>query len=43
VGAVIPPISLYLAFKLDFSSGPTAVVASFILFLVIYLIKKIKG
>ena len=43
VGALIPPISLYLAFRLDFSSGPTAVVTSFILFLVIYLIKKIKG
>lgn len=41
-GAVIPPISLYYAFKLDFSSGPTAVVISFILFIVIYFLKKIR-
>jgi len=43
VGAVIPPISLYLAFKLDFSSGPTAVVTSFILFIIIYVVKKIRS
>lgn len=42
VGAIIPPISLYYAFKLDFSSGPTAVVISFILFIIIYFLKKIR-
>jgi zinc transport system permease protein len=43
VGAVIPPISIFLAFKFDFSSGPTAVVVAFILFLVVYSVKKLKG
>jgi len=43
VGAIVPPISIYLAFKLDFSSGPTAVVVSFILFVLVYLFKKIKN
>ena len=43
VGAIIPPISLYFAFKLDFSSGPTAVILSFILFLIIFLLKKLKS
>jgi ABC-type Mn2+/Zn2+ transport system permease subunit len=43
VGAMIPPVSLYFAFKLDFSSGPTAVVISFILFLLVYVIKKIRS
>jgi ABC-type Mn2+/Zn2+ transport system permease subunit len=45
VGAVIPPISLYIAFKLDFSSGPTAVVLSFILLLLSLLYRKliVKG
>jgi ABC-type Mn2+/Zn2+ transport system permease subunit len=32
-----------LAFKYDFSSGPTAVVTAFVLFLIVYLYKKIKG
>jgi zinc transport system permease protein len=43
VGAVIPPISIFLAFKYDFSSGPAAVVSSFILFILIYGYKKIRG
>lgn len=43
VGAVIPPVSIFLAFKYDFSSGPAAVVSSFILFLIVYLFQKIKG
>lgn len=42
VGAIIPPISLFIAFKLDFSSGPTAVVLAFILFLGALLFRKIK-
>ncbi|NJD21862.1 MAG: metal ABC transporter permease [Melioribacter sp.] len=43
VGAIIPPISIYFAFKFDFSSGPTAVVTAFILFLIVFLIKKLRG
>ena len=43
VGAVLPPISIYFAFELDISSGPTAVVFAVIVFLIIYIIKKIKG
>jgi ABC-type Mn2+/Zn2+ transport system permease subunit len=43
VGAIIPPFSIFLAFKFDFSSGPTAVVTSFVLFIIVYAIKKIKG
>ena len=42
VGAVIPPVSLYFAFKLDFSSGPTAVVLAFSLFIITYFVKKIR-
>ena len=41
IGAVIPPISIYFAFKMDFSSGPTAVVIAFILFLVVFMYKKL--
>jgi zinc transport system permease protein len=43
VGAVVPPVSIFLAFKYDFSSGPAAVVSSFIIFLLIYFYKKIRG
>ncbi|HKI78946.1 MAG TPA: metal ABC transporter permease [Ignavibacteriaceae bacterium] len=43
VGAIIPPISIFLAFKYDFSSGPAAVVTAFILFLLVYLYRKIRG
>lgn len=43
VGAVIPPLSIFLAFKYDFSSGPAAVVTAFILFLIVYIFKKAKG
>jgi len=41
VGTLVPPISLYFAFIFDFSSGPTAVVLSFIIFLCAYLFNKI--
>ncbi|NWF88109.1 MAG: metal ABC transporter permease [Ignavibacteriaceae bacterium] len=41
VGSVVPPISIYFAFILDFSSGPTAVALVFIVFLITYLAKKI--
>jgi zinc transport system permease protein len=43
VGAFVPPISLYIAFKLDFSSGPTAVVTSFLLFIIVWGVKKLKS
>jgi zinc transport system permease protein len=43
VGAVIPPVAIFLAFKYDFSSGPAAVISAFVLFIIIYLIKKLKG
>ena len=43
VGAIVPPISIYIAFILDVSSGPTAVVIAFIVFVMIYILKKIKG
>jgi ABC-type Mn2+/Zn2+ transport system permease subunit len=42
IGAIIPPIAIYIAFELDVSSGPTAVVAVFILFLVVFFYKKLK-
>ena len=41
VGAILPPISLILAFKMDFSSGPMAVVLSFALFLIVLGYKKL--
>ena len=43
VGGIIPPISIFLAFKYDFSSGPAAVVTMFILFLLVYGYKKLRG
>jgi zinc transport system permease protein len=42
IGAVIPPLAIYFAFELDISSGPTAVVTALILFLVVYIFKKLK-
>jgi zinc transport system permease protein len=41
VGAVIPPVSILLAFILDFSSGPTAVVLAFVVFIIVYGMKKL--
>jgi zinc transport system permease protein len=41
IGAIIPPISLYFAFIFDFSSGPTAVVLVFIIFILASMSKKI--
>lgn len=43
VGAVIPPVAIFLAFKYDYSSGPAAVISAFILFIVIYMLKRLKG
>jgi len=43
IGAVIPPIAIYFALSLDVSSGPTAVVAVFILFLIAFFYKKLKN
>lgn len=42
VGAIIPPLSIYIAFKFDFSSGPTAVVVSFLLFIIVFTVKKLR-
>jgi ABC-type Mn2+/Zn2+ transport system permease subunit len=42
VGGIIPPLAIFIAFKLDISSGPTAVVTALLLFLVVYAVKKIK-
>jgi len=41
IGAVIPPVSIFLAFIFDFSSGPAAVVLVFIVFIVVYGVKKL--
>ncbi len=42
IGALIPPVAIYIAFQLDVSSGPTAVVVVFILFILVYLFKKLN-
>jgi len=42
IGALIPPIAIYIAFVYDISSGPTAVVASFMVFLVVFAFKKLN-
>ena len=42
IGSAIPPIAIYLAFIYDISSGPTAVVAALILYVIVFLIKKLK-
>ncbi len=42
IGAIIPPVAIYIAFQLDVSSGPTAVIGVFILFVLVYLYKKLK-
>ncbi len=42
IGALIPPIAIYIAFVYDISSGPTAVVASFLVFLFVFAFKKLK-
>lgn len=42
IGSTIPPIAIYVAFVYDISSGPTAVVAALLVFLIVFVIKKIK-
>jgi ABC-type Mn2+/Zn2+ transport system permease subunit len=42
IGASLPPIALFLAFKYDFSSGPMAVVLAFAAFLTVLIYKKVK-
>jgi len=42
IGALVPPIAIYFAFKLDVSSGPTAVVLVFIIFIIVYIFKKLS-
>jgi iron/zinc/copper transport system permease protein len=41
IGAVIPPVAIFFSFLFDFSSGPAAVVSAFIVFIIVYIIKKI--
>jgi ABC-type Mn2+/Zn2+ transport system permease subunit len=42
IGAIIPPIAIYFAFELDISSGPTAVVVAFLIFIIVLFYKKLK-
>ena len=42
IGAIIPPLAILIAFKLDVSSGPTAVLVVFILFLLVFIYNRIK-
>jgi len=41
-GSIIPPVSLYLAFIFDFSSGPMAVITVFTLFLLVFIFTKLR-
>jgi len=43
IGASLPPIALFLAFKFDFSSGPMAVALAFVAFVPVLIYKKVKG
>jgi len=43
IGSVIPPIAIYLAFVYDISSGPTAVVVALLIFLAVFVIKKLRN
>jgi ABC-type Mn2+/Zn2+ transport system permease subunit len=40
IGGIIPPLAIFIAFELDISSGPTAVIAAFISFLIVYIKKR---
>lgn len=42
-GSILPPISLLLAFKMDFSSGPMAVALAFTTFIFVLAYKKVRG
>jgi ABC-type Mn2+/Zn2+ transport system permease subunit len=42
-GSILPPISLLLAFKMDFSSGPMAVALAFTTFIFVLVYKKVRG
>ena len=42
VGGIVPPLAIFIAFQLDVSSGPTAVVTAFMIFLAVYIVKKLK-
>lgn len=43
IGAIIPPLAIYFAFVLDISSGPTAVVAAFLVFIIVFFYKKVRS
>jgi ABC-type Mn2+/Zn2+ transport system permease subunit len=40
IGTIIPPLAIFIAFILDISSGPTAVVLAFITFIIVYAYKR---
>ena len=40
IGTFIPPLAIFIAFILDISSGPTAVVLAFITFIMVYAYKR---
>lgn len=42
IGAIIPPISIYIAFNFDISSGPTAVIIAFVVYLIVLVFNKFK-
>ena len=43
IGAIIPPLAIYFAFVLDISSGPTAVVGAFLVFIIVFFYKKVMS
>jgi ABC-type Mn2+/Zn2+ transport system permease subunit len=42
IGAIVPPVAIYFAFELDVSSGPTAVISVLVLFVLVFIFKKLK-
>ena len=42
IGGIVPPLAIFFAFKMDISSGPTAVVLALIIFLILFLVRKLK-
>lgn len=43
IGSIVPPLAIYIAFELDISSGPTAVVLVFLLFITVFSYKKLRA
>jgi ABC-type Mn2+/Zn2+ transport system permease subunit len=42
IGALVPPVAIFIAFQLDISSGPTAVVLALIIFLIFFILKRLR-